>query len=343
MMLTNRLKRYSMRKPPQLGNDYSLISLSDVKMSLTWGRSAWAKSPSETKRSAFSSSRSLSDRIDFYNWLVGFTDGDGTFYFARTKKGYWTFAFKISQSSYNLRALYFIKSQLKVGQVSISKDDATYRIRNQEHLLEYIVPIFDQYPLLSSKNFQYKFFKKALLINQDPTLHKDRKDLLITRLKTEANNISDNCISSAWKRLKSPLRTRCKKEISQIMAKSWVVGFTEAEGSFYIVKKGSRRLVHAFEITQKEPTVLEAIGIIFDLKVTKKKSYYTIVTSRKEIIEKILSYFFKTMKGMKSFEYRIWARSFVKHRGNFNKLSKIREQMRNARSLRFDKNFKRLK
>jgi hypothetical protein len=104
--------------------------LNDVKMSLTWGQSAWAlskvalpakliqvlfglgyncynhlvkissifnikqnelsatslKVPSETTRSTFTSGK-VKNSTDFYKWLVGLTDGDGTFYFAKTKKG----------------------------------------------------------------------------------------------------------------------------------------------------------------------------------------------------------------------------------------------------------------
>ena len=62
------------------------------------------------------------------------------------------------------------------------------------------------------------------------------------------------------------------------MSTFWLIGFTEAEGSFYIVKKGPCRLVHAFEITQKlDIIVLEAIAKIFDVKVTNKKTYNTVV------------------------------------------------------------------
>ena len=34
------------------------------------------------------------------------------------------------------------------------------------------------------------------------------------------------------------------------------------------------------------------------------------------------------MKGMKSFEYRVWARCFVKHKGDFNKLNQVRNKVR---------------
>ena len=34
------------------------------------------------------------------------------------------------------------------------------------------------------------------------------------------------------------------------------------------------------------------------------------------------------MKGLKSAEYRIWARSYLKNKGNFTELNKIRTQIR---------------
>jgi len=37
------------------------------------------------------------------------------------------------------------------------------------------------------------------------------------------------------------------------------------------------------------------------------------------------------MKGVKSLEYKIWARSYIKHKGNLEKLSKIRYMIRKIR------------
>ena len=34
------------------------------------------------------------------------------------------------------------------------------------------------------------------------------------------------------------------------------------------------------------------------------------------------------MKGMKSFEYRVWARSYVKHKGDFTKLQEIKSKLK---------------
>ena len=69
----------------------------NVIKSVTWEQFAWVKNLSETKRNIFSSNCIFSNNIKFDPWLVGVTDGDGTFYFAKTKKGNWTFSFQINQ------------------------------------------------------------------------------------------------------------------------------------------------------------------------------------------------------------------------------------------------------
>ena len=95
-------------------------------------------------------------------------------------------------------------------------------------------------------------------------------------------------------------------EINLIMSKEWLIGFTEAEGSFYLLKKGPTRMVHMFEITQKlDKIVLEAISVILPMKVYIKRGYNTCVTTNHKSIGIIVEYFKDTMKGMKSLEYRI--------------------------------------
>jgi LAGLIDADG endonuclease len=90
------------------------------------------------------------------------------------------------------------------------------------------------------------------------------------------------------------------------MSKYWLVGFTEAEGSFYIVKKDSLRLVHAFEITQKlDIIVLQSISMILGISVKKKKKHNTVITTNSRAINNIIEYYNKTMKGMKNVEYKI--------------------------------------
>jgi hypothetical protein len=317
----------------------------DVIMSLTWGQSAWVllklninnllKSPSETKRSAFLNGVFIRNSTKFYEWLVGVTDGDGTFYFAKTKKEVWTFSFQIAQSCFNLRLLYFIKSKLGVGSVLISNNNmALYRIRKIQHIITHILPIFDSYPLLTSKYFSYNLFKVAILIMNDSTLSKEKKDYLISNLKSK--NLFTNYISPVWQITNNSVKN--KSDAMKVITKSWLIGFTEAEGSFYIVKKTPKQLVHGFEITQKkDQIVLKSIALIFNIKVMQKKTYLTAVTTNSKSIKNIVDYYFKTMKGMKSLEYRIWARSFNKKKKDFAYLTKIQKLMRKIRYMRFDK------
>lgn len=74
---------------------------------------------------------------------------------------------------------------LGVGQVSISGNMAKYRIRDLQSILQHIIPIFDKYPLLTSKYFNYDLFKQAALIFSNPLLSKEKKDELLTELKSK--------------------------------------------------------------------------------------------------------------------------------------------------------------
>ena len=121
------------------------------------------------------------------------------------------------------------------------------------------------------------------------------------------------------------------------------MGFTEAEGSFYLVSKSNERIVHGFEVTQKlDFIVLQAISFILKTNARKKKTYFTAETTKTSSISYIINYFHNTIKGIKSLEYRIWARSFNKSKqdNRYVYLKNVREQIRTIRSIRLDKNFK---
>jgi hypothetical protein len=67
-------------------------------------------------------------------------------------------------------------------------------------------------------------------------------------------------------------------------------------------------MTHAFEITQKlDKIVLTSIGFILGMIVVKKKkkTYFSVVSTNSKTINDIILYYYSTMKGMKSLEYRI--------------------------------------
>lgn len=341
-----------------------------VKMSVTWGQSAWvsisviiklvyvlmtAVGPSETQRETSDSmvpSKSIGNiipsqqRNEFQQWLVGVVDGDGSFTFSKSN-GKWSLFFKISQSAYNLRILYYIKSKLGVGSIYVDKDNnmASFRIRRLSHVILYILPIFQKYPLLTSKFYNYDLFKQAALILSNESLTTSQKDSLLIDLKNLSGCIPSGYISPAWDKVNREVTT--KELATTVMSKPWLIGFTEAEGSFYLVAKGARRLVHSFAMTQKlDYIVLLAIAFILQTKVVTKRSYIAVDTSKAATISFIIKYFHNTMKGIKSVEYSIWAHSFSKttfsssSEERFNYLYIIRERMRHLRSKRHDSCFR---
>ncbi len=120
------------------------------------------------------------------------------------------------------------------------------------------------------------------------------------------------------------------------MSKPWLIGFIEAEGSFYLTKKDSKRIVHGFALTQKlDEIVLQSIGVMLHISnpVTYKEIYnhYTLDTTNSRAIENIIIYFKDTIKGVKSLEYKIWARSYSNNKGDYDKLHKIRDMVRKLR------------
>lgn len=75
-----------------------------------------------------------------------------------------------------------MKKKLEVG--TISKNAcAEYRIQNMHHLKDIILPIFDKYPLLTSKQYSYEKFRNSLLIYLDPNLSEIEKDRKISEMK----------------------------------------------------------------------------------------------------------------------------------------------------------------
>ena len=284
-------------------------------------------------------SKYYENKENFHQWLVGFTDGDGSFTIYRSKDGKWTLFFKLTQSTYNLRLLYFVKTQLGVGSVNTNADNtkADFRVRDRKTIGSIILPIFDKYPLLTSKHYSYCKFKEAYHILENSSLAKQEKDRLLLDLINEQK--ADNYVSPVWEVVNFEVNNT--NEAKLVISKYWLIGFTEAEGSFYLVSKTSTRIVHAFEITQKlDVIVLKAISLILGVNVVKKNTYNAVITTNSRAIENIMSYFCNCFKGMKGVEFRIWARSYVKHKGKYEKLSKIRKLVRNLRSTRLDKDFK---
>ena len=294
------------------------------------------------------SSKLSNNLYKFNEWLVGLTDGDGTFsIYINKNKTKVQFIYKISLVKYNIQLLYKIKSYLGIGQVKTDNINkmSSYLITDKDKILKYIIPIFDKYPLLTSKKYNYDIFKECLLISNDFSLNHNEKINKIYNLYYN-KSIPNNYISNSWKiknNLIYKLEDWSKEDIKIIMSKYWLIGFIEAEGSFYLVNKDLNRIVHGFSITHKlDPIVLNAIKRLLkipsNVNYNKNNNLYKLDTTNSKSIEYIINYFsYNNYKpyflGYKSLDFRIWSRSYFKHKNDYNKLLNIQELLRKIRKI----------
>jgi hypothetical protein len=150
---------------PNLGFAYDLfliaISTIYVKIAMTWRQSAGVRSIHTLEASQRLHAEDLT-----YAYLVGLFEGDG--FFSITKKGkYLTYELGIELSIKDVQLIYKIKGLLGVGIVSFRKrneiESVSLRIRNKEHIENFIIPIFDKYPMFSNKQYDFLRFRNALL------------------------------------------------------------------------------------------------------------------------------------------------------------------------------------
>ena len=248
--------------------------------------------------------------LKFKDWFVGYTDGDGCFSLysnESTNDINWTY--KLSQKSNNVQVLYFIKKQIGAGLVRDSGDGmAHYLLRDKRLIKERLIPIFDTYTLRTNKRYSYYKWKLAMEIWEDPEIsskeEKFKKIKEITPIITEPRPLT----------------------------KDWLVGFIEAEGSFYIANKHKGKApVHGFGLSLKnEPVILEEIRELFKINAKVKEkpnSIYVLDATGKETLKIIKAYFSNCLKGRKSLQYSIWGRSF-KYSGNLQQMNKAQQLIR---------------
>lgn len=131
----------------------------------------------------------------------------------------------------------------------------------------------DKNSLLTKKYFDYIKLKKALAIFNNNDLSKAYKNAEIQKIKDLKP--SSNYMSPAWNNATLPLTG--VESINNVMTKYWLVGFIEAEGSFYLVKKdlnsrwnqcssSSNRIQTVFSISSKNIHILGSIRHILHIK-----------------------------------------------------------------------------
>jgi Cytochrome C and Quinol oxidase polypeptide I/LAGLIDADG endonuclease len=222
-----------------LTNNYSKAQLVEVKNSVYDVTVTDTDTDTDTDIDTNTDIQKASQRLNTKDiqWLIGFTDGDGCITMYKEKKyiNNWRYEYTISLQIKDIRLLYKIKKILGCGIIRKYNNIAIFTVKKIKHLIYKIIPLFDKYPLLTAKkrlvylNFRNSLLHKALMSKRNIT----NKDILF--IKQLLENIPANLYKVSIEDL--------FKNIDNNYFENWLVGFTEAEGSFYFIKKKNSNII----------------------------------------------------------------------------------------------------
>jgi hypothetical protein len=106
-------------------------------------------------------------------WIVGFVDGEGCFHVGisqnkNSSTGVQVLPeFVVTQHKRSIQVLYALKDFFQSGIVRHSRGKNSeimcFRIRNTKVLRETVIPFFEKHPLKTTKNIDFRRFRKVLL------------------------------------------------------------------------------------------------------------------------------------------------------------------------------------
>lgn len=135
-------------------------------------------------------------------WVVGFVDGEGCFHIGIAKHktmklGYQVLPeFIVTQHTKDEAVLYALKKYFQCGVIRTEKTSvSTYRVRNKDHLFQYIVPFFEKHSLKTAKKVDFLKFRKVILLMQK-SMHLTEEGLTSIRKIKESSVCPSNQIKS---------------------------------------------------------------------------------------------------------------------------------------------------
>lgn len=236
---------------------------------------------------------------DFIYWLIGFTEGDGSFVI--NNRG--DLNFVIIQDTKDIQILNYIKENLGFGSViKQSKTTSRYIVYNTLNL--YMIGLLFNGNIILKTKLE-KFNKWLSLLNK-----KIEKGNFCRKLNKK--NESDLLILSLIEKLDLELETKVLT-----LDNSWLSGFVDAEGCFYsnLVKKPNNKISYniCFDISQKglnNKEVLDRLPILFGVGQVSNHSKSEVFNYRVTGVtnnEKIIWYFDKyNLKSKKGGVFIIW-------------------------------------
>jgi Cytochrome b/b6/petB/LAGLIDADG endonuclease len=235
----------------------------------------------------------LSIPTSFLGFLVGLIDGDGYIQVTKTEKGYIAIKLIISIHLEDISVLNYIQSVLKIGKIKTYpnyKSSICKLIINKTELQEVLFPLLLYHKIFFLTKTRIDQFNKAMCIMVD-----DIK--LFSNIPKTPKIVNILPMNPAG-------------YLKLFFFKNWIVGFTMAEGSFFIKsnKDGCFQLKQRLHID-----LFEGIKLLFNTKrkigIDKDLNVQFGVSS-KEDIQKVINFFsfsgIHPLIGLKGIQYSTW-------------------------------------
>lgn len=172
--------------------------------------------------------------------------------------------FRIRVHRDDIITLYFIQSRLGVGTVHQNETSAVFQVTDKVELQEVIIPLFTEFPLLTTKVLDFNDFKD-LLLNTKP----EKEALsIVEQINTKRTDFSDYA---------AYIQTI---QVSDLTAE-YILGFTEGEGTF-----GFKNISCYFQLAQHKKSIAVLILIAKYLNI---ENVSMTVNSKTDVLSLVVS------------------------------------------------------
>ena len=238
---------------------------------------------------------------------MGFTDGEGTFCLVK-HRDLFLHRFEIEINSRDLQLLHYLKTLIGCGRIYKREVISNFSVARMNQLLEYVVPIFNKYPFLTRKKFQFDIWSSTLQVR------KNNEPMLV--LPEYLKDVAHDALS-----------------IDEILNleyfDNWLMGFIEAEGCFSISKEnGGNRIRPIFYIDQKyDAHILGAISKRLHLRDVQirhtRHNMYALSAKSKRELQSVINFIAHSkvkFLGYKGLQFKLWIKE-IRNLPNYSSLN----------------------
>lgn len=177
---------------------------------------------------------SLPNKKEIRPWQVtGLVDSEGAFTCSVSGRSV-KLEFKVTQKEYSAGVLTLLESYFNCGSIVIDNSKTgtlKYRVSSLKDILEIIIPHFESYSCFTSKNLNFRDWKKiALKMKDKKHLTTEGLEEIMSLLKNMNKNRS---FEDKFNYCKDSLGLTDNGEVNANLPADWIQSFIDGEGTFY--------------------------------------------------------------------------------------------------------------